>query len=88
MQAITLLLAAAGVAEAYTTVKVKAFMNKNIDSLVIPGQYKSHLHTFLGKLCGKSYDKCTRKTCIHSRHSSEYKCIYTILIPVGQDRML
>lgn len=47
MQVITLLLATAGLAQAYTTVKVKSFMNKNIDSLVIPGQYKSHLHTFL-----------------------------------------
>jgi len=48
MQAISLLLAAAGAAQAYTTVTVEPFMFKNIDSLVIPGQYKSHLHTFLG----------------------------------------
>ncbi|OBR12811.1 Secreted protein [Colletotrichum higginsianum IMI 349063] len=40
----------AGVAQAYTQVNVaSAFMTKNIDPIVFPGQYdKSHLHSFFG----------------------------------------
>ncbi|EPE24378.1 hypothetical protein GLAREA_08230 [Glarea lozoyensis ATCC 20868] len=47
MQAITLLLAAS-TATAYTIVEADLLMYKNIDPVVMPGQYKSHLHTFFG----------------------------------------
>ncbi|TDZ41351.1 hypothetical protein CTRI78_v009740 [Colletotrichum trifolii] len=46
-----LLLAAswlAGLASAFTNTKVDFFMRKNIDPIVIPGQYKSHMHSFFG----------------------------------------
>ena len=42
------ILAVAGAVQAYTVVNVDYFMYKNIDPIVIPGQYKSHLHTFFG----------------------------------------
>ena len=48
MQVITSLLVAAGVAQAYTITVVDQFMRKNVDSIVMPGQYKSHLHSFFG----------------------------------------
>jgi hypothetical protein len=40
--------ASAGLASAYTVTNVGRFMYKNIDPIVVPGQYKSHLHTFFG----------------------------------------
>lgn len=43
-----LVLGAAGVANAYTVVAMQSFMFKNIDPIVLPGQYKSHMHTFMG----------------------------------------
>ena len=42
------LLAAGGCASAYTVVVAEHFMYKNIDPVVISGQYKSHLHNFFG----------------------------------------
>lgn len=47
MHSFALLALAVGV-QAYTVVVVDKFMNKNIDPVVMPGQYKSHLHTFFG----------------------------------------
>ncbi|KAH0426192.1 hypothetical protein CcaCcLH18_10520 [Colletotrichum camelliae] len=44
----SLLLATAGLASAFTNTKVDFFMRKNIDPIVIPGQYKSHMHSFFG----------------------------------------
>lgn len=44
----SLLLAGAGIANAYTIAVAEPFMRKNIDPVVIPGQYKSHMHTFFG----------------------------------------
>ncbi|KAK1143971.1 hypothetical protein N8T08_005880 [Aspergillus melleus] len=38
----------AGLAEAYTVTTSDLFMYKNIDPLVVPGQYKSHMHSFFG----------------------------------------
>ncbi|KAF0316267.1 putative short-chain dehydrogenase [Colletotrichum asianum] len=46
--ATSLLLAGAGIANAYTIAVAEPFMRKNIDPVVIPGQYKSHMHTFFG----------------------------------------
>ncbi|PSK34792.1 hypothetical protein B9Z65_1375 [Elsinoe australis] len=40
--------AAAGLAHGYTVVVAKQYMLKNIDPLVVPGQYKSHMHSFFG----------------------------------------
>ncbi|KAH7362777.1 hypothetical protein B0T11DRAFT_311105 [Plectosphaerella cucumerina] len=45
------LLAAAGLsslASAFTNTEVKFFMRKNIDPIVVPGQYTSHMHSFFG----------------------------------------
>ncbi|KAL4885689.1 hypothetical protein BJY04DRAFT_231109 [Aspergillus karnatakaensis] len=42
------LLFAAGTAHAYTVTTVDWFMFKNIDPLVFPGQYVSHMHSFFG----------------------------------------
>ncbi|KAK4159718.1 hypothetical protein QBC43DRAFT_381712 [Cladorrhinum sp. PSN259] len=35
-------------ATAYTDIRHKRFMVKNIDPIVLPGQYKSHMHSFFG----------------------------------------
>ncbi|KAL3485282.1 hypothetical protein BJX62DRAFT_229652 [Aspergillus germanicus] len=42
------LLLTAGLARAYTVTKVDLFMFKNIDPIVFPGQYVSHMHSFFG----------------------------------------
>ncbi len=47
MRSFILLALVAGV-RAYTVVVVDKFMEKNIDPVVMPGVYKSHLHTFFG----------------------------------------
>ncbi|KAF4554917.1 Hypothetical protein D9617_3g019860 [Elsinoe fawcettii] len=39
---------AAGSAYGYTIVKLPQFMIKNIDPLVFPGEYRSHMHSFFG----------------------------------------
>lgn len=44
----TLVISAAGMASAYTVVAMDGFMFKNIDPIVHPGEYNSHLHTFFG----------------------------------------
>ncbi|KAL2846390.1 hypothetical protein BJY01DRAFT_263347 [Aspergillus pseudoustus] len=41
-------LLAAGLARAYTVTNVDLFMFKNIDPIVWPGQYVSHMHSFFG----------------------------------------
>ena len=42
------LLAVAGAVQAYTVTNVDFLMFKNIDPVVMPGKYKSHLHSFFG----------------------------------------
>ncbi|KAJ0415405.1 hypothetical protein BJY00DRAFT_293536 [Aspergillus carlsbadensis] len=42
------LLATAGSVQAYTIVNSGYVMRKNIDSIVLPGQYTSHMHSFFG----------------------------------------
>ncbi|KAF9637442.1 protein of unknown function DUF1996 [Lasiodiplodia theobromae] len=42
------ILSAVSAANAYTVVTHDQFMRKNIDPLVVPGQYKSHMHSFFG----------------------------------------
>ncbi|KAL3444132.1 hypothetical protein BJX65DRAFT_297781 [Aspergillus insuetus] len=42
------LLLTAGLARAYTVTNVDLFMFKNIDPIVFPGQYVSHMHSFFG----------------------------------------
>lgn len=39
---------AVSVARAYTVVAMQGFMFKNIDPIVHPGEYNSHMHTFFG----------------------------------------
>ncbi|KAL3421226.1 hypothetical protein PVAG01_07671 [Phlyctema vagabunda] len=53
-----LVLGAAGVANAYTVVAMQSFMFKNIDPIVLPGAYTSHMHTFYGS------DAVTKNTTI------------------------
>lgn len=38
----------AAVVTAYTDIRHKRFMIKNIDPLVFPGEYRSHMHSFFG----------------------------------------
>lgn len=40
--------ALAAVVTAYTDIRHKRFMVKNIDPIVYPGQYRSHMHSFFG----------------------------------------
>ncbi|RDW81530.1 DUF1996 domain-containing protein [Aspergillus mulundensis] len=47
MQVLSLLLAVGSVS-AYTVTNVDLFMFKNIDPIVTPGQYVSHMHSFFG----------------------------------------
>lgn len=42
------LLAAASAVHGYTVVDSGFLMRKNIDPIVVPGQYKSHMHSFFG----------------------------------------
>ncbi|KAL2820341.1 hypothetical protein BJX63DRAFT_428174 [Aspergillus granulosus] len=42
------LLATTGMAEAFTMVNSGYIMRKNIDSIVQPGKYTSHMHSFFG----------------------------------------
>jgi hypothetical protein len=37
-----------GAATAYTDIRHKRYMLKNIDPIVHPGKYKSHMHSFYG----------------------------------------
>lgn len=48
MRAAFTLLVSAGVASAWTELLHKPIMNKNIDAIVVPGTYTSHMHTFFG----------------------------------------
>ena len=48
MSKFAFLAAAAGLAHAYTNTDVSQFMMKNIDPIVLPGQYTSHMHSFFG----------------------------------------
>lgn len=38
----------ASLAQAYTVVDSGFFMRKNIDPIVMPGEYASHMHSFFG----------------------------------------
>jgi hypothetical protein len=38
----------AGAAVAYTDIRFTRFMVKNIDPIVFPGAYRSHMHSFFG----------------------------------------
>lgn len=48
MRSILSFLAGTSIASAYTVINHKPFMNKNVDALVVPGTYTSHMHTFFG----------------------------------------
>ncbi|KAK0725848.1 hypothetical protein B0H67DRAFT_571721 [Lasiosphaeris hirsuta] len=45
---LTLVALLAATAAAYTDIRHKRFMVKNIDPIVLPGKYKSHMHSFYG----------------------------------------
>lgn len=48
MKQVALSLVGAGVASAYTVIENELFMHKNIDPIVLPGKYTSHMHSFFG----------------------------------------
>ncbi|KAL4901258.1 hypothetical protein BDW74DRAFT_170217 [Aspergillus multicolor] len=48
MRSLLSILAGAGLATAWTELSHAPFMNKNIDAIVQPGAYTSHMHTFFG----------------------------------------
>ncbi|KAH8881028.1 hypothetical protein GQ53DRAFT_832724 [Thozetella sp. PMI_491] len=56
MRSFLFALMGAAAVDAYTVVAMKSFMYKNIDPVVLPGTYKSHMHTFMGS------DKVTKDT--------------------------
>lgn len=48
MRSAVSLLLGASLVSAWTEMYHEPFMNKNIDALVVPGTYTSHMHTFFG----------------------------------------
>ena len=42
------ILAGISAVQAYTVINHEQFMTKNVDALVVPGTYKSHMHSFFG----------------------------------------
>lgn len=48
LHSLILLSLAVGFSQAYTVTNADLFMFKNIDPLVIPGKYTSHMHSFYG----------------------------------------
>lgn len=48
MATLSVLLAGASLAHAYTNIDSGFFMRKNIDPIVLPGEYRSHMHDFFG----------------------------------------
>jgi hypothetical protein len=48
MRFVFFLLTGTSAVSAYTVINHKPFMNKNVDALVVPGTYTSHMHTFFG----------------------------------------
>ncbi|KAJ0426199.1 hypothetical protein BJY00DRAFT_307696 [Aspergillus carlsbadensis] len=48
MRSLITILAGAGLASAWTELHHAPFMNKNVDAIVVPGTYTSHMHTFFG----------------------------------------
>lgn len=48
MRSTLTILAGASAVCAYTVINHDQFMTKNIDALVLPGTYKSHMHSFFG----------------------------------------
>ncbi|KAL2846923.1 hypothetical protein BJY01DRAFT_246986 [Aspergillus pseudoustus] len=48
MRSLLSILAGASLASAWTELNHAPFMNKNIDAIVVPGTYTSHMHTFFG----------------------------------------
>ncbi|KAI9162692.1 Proline utilization trans-activator [Paramyrothecium foliicola] len=75
-----LLLTGAGAASAYTIVTAGAFMEKNIDPIVVPGQYTSHLHTFFGSdavTANTTTSKELQAGCSTAENPNDYSSYWT-----------
>lgn len=87
MQVLSLLLSA-GLAQAYTITKVDQFMYKNIDPIVTPGQYVSHMHSFFGSdavTANTSTSAELREGCSTAMNPNDFSvyCTSTPQIPLG-----
>lgn len=85
----TLCFASAGssVVSAYTVTNVGRFMLKNIDPIVFPGQYVSHMHSFFGSdavTVNTTSSKELQAGCSTAQNPNDYSsyCKY-IHFPVG-----
>lgn len=80
MQALALLLAAASAVEAYTTVQADFFIRKNVDAIVMPGQYKSHMHEFFGSdamTANTTLSKDLQKGCTTAHNPNDFSVYCT-----------
>jgi hypothetical protein len=81
MQLFSLLLAT-GLASAYTVTTVDQFMFKNIDPIVSPGQYVSHMHSFFGSdavTTNTSTSAELREGCSTARNPNDFSVYCTYL---------
>ncbi|BAE54784.1 hypothetical protein F9C07_2200262 [Aspergillus flavus] len=75
MRSIVLSALAAGFAQAYTVTNVGLFMFKNIDPLVVPGKYTSHMHSFFGSDAITANTKTSeelQKGCSTAKNPNDY----------------
>ncbi|KAB8260048.1 hypothetical protein BDV32DRAFT_149780 [Aspergillus pseudonomiae] len=75
MRSIVLSALAAGLAQAYTVTNVGLFMFKNIDPLVVPGKYTSHMHSFFGSDAITANTKTSeelQKGCSTAKNPNDY----------------
>ncbi|GAB1200840.1 hypothetical protein APSETT444_010220 [Aspergillus pseudonomiae] len=79
MRSIVLSALVAGFAQAYTVTNVGLFMFKNIDPLVVPGKYTSHMHSFFGSDAITANTKTSeelQKGCSTAKNPNDYSTYY------------
>ncbi|KAK1147941.1 hypothetical protein N8T08_000457 [Aspergillus melleus] len=70
---------AAGFAQAYTVTNVDMFMLKNIDPLVVPGEYTSHMHSFFGSDAVTAHTNTSaelQKGCSTARNPNDFSAYW------------
>ncbi|TEA12219.1 hypothetical protein C8034_v006255 [Colletotrichum sidae] len=89
--AASLLLVGAGIANAYTITVAEPFMRRNIDPVVIPGQYKSHMHTFFGSDAVTANTKTSKELqagCSTAENPNDYSSYWVPTLYVRDDKGL
>ncbi|KAJ0159689.1 hypothetical protein CTA2_9270 [Colletotrichum tanaceti] len=89
--ATSLLLAGAGMANAFTIVVNRPFMNKNIDPIVVPGQYKAHMHTFFGSDAVTINTKTSKELqagCSSAENPNDYSSYWVPTLYVNSDKKM